>query len=90
MFFGRFLLSSTKINYVYYFWYQCIAIINISHTGYFFRGKYLFKLEKCTNTNITESEKTPRPPVSNFKVKYLHQNVEILARNLTSMRYLNM
>ena len=45
---------------------------------------------QCTNTNITESNKTPRPPVSNFKVKYLHQNVEILAQNLASMRDLNM
>ena len=46
--------------------------------------------EKCTNTNITESEKTLLPPVSNFKVKYLHQNVEILAQNIASVRDLNM
>ena len=35
------------------------------------------------NTNITES-KNPRPPVSNFKLKYLNQNVEISAQNLAS------
>ena len=39
---------------------------------------------------ISESEKTPRPPVPNIKVKYLHQNVEILAQSIASRRDLNM
>ena len=74
---------------MYYFCYQWIAIIKISPTGLFLGENNYLSLRNVQIQILLKAKRPLAPPVSNFKVKYLHQNVELLAQNIASRRDLN-